>query len=227
VLGRFGAGRTLFSAIDDSWRWRYYTGESVFDTYWVQQLRYLARSRKLGQRGIQFVADRFSYEHGERVKLDLKVLDPVLLEQLPPQLRVDIVDENGQPVRQVTLVRQETPNNLYTVSFTPDKVGRFSAKLPSLSQAVAAQELPFEVSIPRLELSKPEVDRTLLSRLAPPEQVVTLADAKAKLPEMIKSAARNNHVPTTFPLWNQWRALWIFVLLITAEWVSRKVFGML
>ena len=28
MLGRFGAGRTLFSAIDDSWRWRYYTGES-------------------------------------------------------------------------------------------------------------------------------------------------------------------------------------------------------
>jgi hypothetical protein len=45
VLGRFGAGRTLFSAIDDSWRWRYYTGESVFDTYWVQQIRYLARGR--------------------------------------------------------------------------------------------------------------------------------------------------------------------------------------
>ena len=28
--------------MDDSWRWRYYTGESVFHTYWVQQLRYLA-----------------------------------------------------------------------------------------------------------------------------------------------------------------------------------------
>src|SRR5205085_8145555 len=46
VLGRFGAGRTLFSGIDDSWRWRFYTGESVFDTYWIQQLRYLARSKK-------------------------------------------------------------------------------------------------------------------------------------------------------------------------------------
>src|SRR5690606_24116284 len=32
VLGRFGAGRTMFSAIDDSWRWRFYTGETIFDT---------------------------------------------------------------------------------------------------------------------------------------------------------------------------------------------------
>jgi uncharacterized membrane protein len=46
VLGRFGAGRTLFSAINDSWTCRFYTGESVFDTYWIQQIRYLARSKK-------------------------------------------------------------------------------------------------------------------------------------------------------------------------------------
>src|SRR5262249_2699783 len=25
VVGRFGAGRTMFSGIDDTWRWRYYT----------------------------------------------------------------------------------------------------------------------------------------------------------------------------------------------------------
>jgi hypothetical protein len=44
----------MFTAIDDSWRWRFYTGESVFDTYWVQQLRHLARSKKLGQRRLTF-----------------------------------------------------------------------------------------------------------------------------------------------------------------------------
>jgi len=51
VVGRYGIGRTLFSAIDDSWRWRYYTGENVFNTYWVQQLRFLARGKKIGSRG--------------------------------------------------------------------------------------------------------------------------------------------------------------------------------
>ena len=48
------AGETLFSAIDDSWRWRFYTDEPVFDTYWVQQLRYLARNRKIGERRLTF-----------------------------------------------------------------------------------------------------------------------------------------------------------------------------
>ena len=68
VFGRFGAGRTLFSAIDDSWRWRFYTGESVFDTYWIQQLRYLARSKKLGQRRLTFTSNRPAYEQFEQVR---------------------------------------------------------------------------------------------------------------------------------------------------------------
>ena len=58
VVGRYGAGRTLFNAIDESWRWRYYTGENVFDTFWVQQLRFLARGRKLGERRITLAISR-------------------------------------------------------------------------------------------------------------------------------------------------------------------------
>src|SRR2546421_622730 len=99
VLGRFGAGRTLFSAIDDSWRWRFYTGESVFDTYWVQQIRYLARSKKLGQRRLTLTSSRPNYELGEQVRLNLRVLDPQLLQQLPEQIRVDIEQEEGSGFR--------------------------------------------------------------------------------------------------------------------------------
>ena len=79
MLGRFGTGRTLFSAIDDSWRWRYYTGESVFDTYWVQQIRYLARGRKLAERGIKFTVDRERYERGQPITISLTILSPALL----------------------------------------------------------------------------------------------------------------------------------------------------
>jgi len=45
VLGRCGEGTVLFSAIDDSWRWRSTGGHSAYVNYWVEQLRALA-SRK-------------------------------------------------------------------------------------------------------------------------------------------------------------------------------------
>jgi uncharacterized membrane protein len=42
VIGRCGKGRTLFSGIDDSWRWRFAANDDVFAGYWLEQFRYLA-----------------------------------------------------------------------------------------------------------------------------------------------------------------------------------------
>jgi uncharacterized membrane protein len=233
VFGRFGAGRTLFSAIDDSWRWRYYTGESIFDTYWVQQLRYLARSRKIGQRRLNFSADRDTYTLGEPVRLDLRVLDPVLAQQLPRELDVEVRDEAGQPVRRERLERQETPPDAFAASFTADKVGRYTVRLPAVGggddQPV---DVPVEVIVPRLELVRPAVNMALLRQVAAKDEktgqpvVLDLAGA-AKLPEMIRSAARTIPVLTPEPLWDAPLAFLIFIVLLTAEWVLRKMYGML
>jgi len=148
VLGRYGAGRTLFSAIDDSWRWRFYTGEGVFDTYWVQQIRYLARSKKLGQRPHHLhipSSDLPARRAGPRHAADH---GPQLIQQLPEQIRVEITDANGQIIRHETLIRQEGQPELYVGSFTADQVGNFTVKLPSVAGQVEAQELPVTVAVP-------------------------------------------------------------------------------
>ena len=228
VLGRYGAGRTLFSAIDDSWRWRFYTGESVFDTYWVQQIRYLARSKKLGQRRVTFTSLRPGYQLGEQVVVMMRILDPQLLQQLPDQVRVEITDGNGQVIRHENLIRQEGQPELYEASYTADRVGNFTVKLPQLAGQIEAQELPVTVAVPRLELAVPQVDRTFLTRLASETlgKVVDLDKAPAVLPKVIQSAARVIPVETSRPLWDAPLALSLFVLLITGEWVGRKMFGM-
>ncbi|HEX8521573.1 MAG TPA: hypothetical protein VF669_04895 [Tepidisphaeraceae bacterium] len=228
VFGRYGAGRTLFSGIDDSWRWRFYTGESVFDTYWVQQIRYLARSKKLGQRRITFTSLRPGYQLGDQVRVNLRVMDPQLIQQLPEQVRVEIADASGQIVSHQSLVRQEGQPELYVASFTADRVGNFTVKLPSVAGQVDAQELPITVAVPRLELAQPQVDRTFLTRLASETlgKVVDLDQASKLLPTMIQSAARVIPIETARPLWDAPLALAIFVLLITGEWVGRKMFGM-
>jgi uncharacterized membrane protein len=228
TLGRYGAGRTLFSAIDDSWRWRFYTGESIFDTYWIQQFRYLARSKKLGQRKLTFTSHRPAYELSEQVRLSLRILDPQLLQQLPDVIQVEILDNNGQLVMRENLVKQEGQADLYLASFTADKIGKFTAKLPPIAGGIDATELPFEINVPRLELNQPQVDRVMLTRLASETMGRSLDLHEAgKLPQLIPSAAKQIPVEISEPLWNKNRALWIFVLLLTVEWVLRKGFGML
>src|SRR5204862_3849 len=228
VFGHFGAGRTMFSAIDDSWRWRFYTGESVFDTYWVQQLRYLARSKKLGQRRMTFTANRPMYELGEQVRLTLRVLDPQLVQQLPEQVRVELHDATGALVGEQTLVRQEGQNDTYAVSFTADKTGKLTAKLPPIAGGVDAMDLDIPVTVPRLELNQPQLDRAALNKLVAVMggELVEPSQAAEKL-RTIPSAAKVIPIEFSRPLWDAPLGLILFVFLITAEWVVRKVYGML
>jgi hypothetical protein len=228
VLGRFGAGRTLFSAIDDSWRWRMYTGESIFDTYWVQQVRYLARSKKLGQRRVTLASVRPVYELGEEVRVMMRILDPQLLQQLPEQVRVDIVDATGKVVRNESLLRQADQPDLYALAFSADRIGKFVVKVPAIADGVEEMQTPVEVSVPQLELAVPQIDRASMNRLAAQThgQVVELGKAREFLPT-IPSAAKIIPIESSQPLWDAPLAMICFVFLITAEWLLRKVYGML
>jgi uncharacterized membrane protein len=228
VLGRFGAGRTLFSSIDDSWRWRFYTGESIFDTYWVQQLRYLARSKKLGQRKITLASGRPVYELGDEVRVSMRVLDPQILQQLSEQLRVDIVDATGKVVRTESLQRQADQPDLYTLSFPADSIGKFAVKVPPIANGMEEMQTPIEISVPKLELAQPQIDRASMNRLAAEThgQVVELAKAREFLPT-IPSAAKVIPIESSQPLWDAPLAMICFVFLITSEWLLRKVYGML
>jgi uncharacterized membrane protein len=225
VVGRFGAGRTIFSAIDESWRWRYYTGESIFNTYWIQQFRYLARGRKLGQRKLTFSRDQDIYEVGKQVTLRVRVLSPELLQQLSPPLTVEVVDDaTGQPVRHAELTRQEGATDIFSGSFTADKVGKFTVKLGQIGGE--AKSVTYTVATPQLELIDPTVDMAALSRLAT-DVPIPFEQAASKLPQ-IRSAARLIPVPNTpQPLWNAPLVMVVFVALITVEWILRKINGML
>jgi uncharacterized membrane protein len=229
ILGRFGAGRTLFSAIDDTWRWRYYTGESIFDIYWVQQLRYLALSKKLGQRRFTLTSVKPVYELGQQVRVTLRVLDPQLLQQLPDHIRVDIQDSTGRVIRQESLVRQEGSSDTYVLSFAAEQIGKFMVKMQSIAGGTDAIDLPLEVSVPRLELVQPQVDRVSLARIAAETrgQVIELSKAAQLLPTLIPSAAKVIPIESGQPLWDAPLAMVLFVLLITIEWLMRKLYGML
>lgn len=225
VAGRFGAGRTLFCAFDGSWRWRFYTGESIFDTFWVQQIRHLARGRKLGQRKLIFTADRPAYELGEQVRLNLSLLDPDLQRQSPSQPAVRIVNADGELIKNLSMHRIGDQADQYTASFTADHTGQFTARLADVDGQAA--DVPLNVLTPRLELLRPEVDRPVLAELASQTggQLLTLADARHEL-AAIPSAKKIIPMAVTNPLWDAPAILFLLAGLIIAEWITRKIGGM-
>ena len=231
VAGRYGAGRTVFDAMDETWRWRYYTGENVFDTFWVQQLRFLARGRKLGQRRLTLAVNRPTYELGEQVGVELRVLDPQLSPQLPDRLNVEVRGEDGSAVATVPLVRRGggAEADRFTGTFPAGKIGNFSVVLPPVTADDKTLTAPVSVRVPQLELDRPTVDLAALQRLAGDTggKLFDLSDAAAGLPQTIKSAERRIPVITDRPLWDAPLALVLLALLVTMEWVGRKAAGLI
>jgi uncharacterized membrane protein len=236
VVGHYGSGNTLFSAIDESWRWRFYTGESIFNTYWVQQLRYLARAKKIGSREMTFASPRYTYEIGEQVQLSLHILNRKLLQQLPEQLGVEILDANGNVIRRENLVRQQNQNDTYLAQFTADRTGALEARLPPITAQAKALNVRIAITAPQRELDEPQADRRLLSRLASVTGAVLPGQKEPKLIELaaaradmlaIPSAAQSIPRFSDAALWDAPLAMLIFMLLISTEWILRKMFGML
>ena len=88
-------------------RLRHLLGPAACATWPAARSSASARSR--------FTGNRNSYELGDPVTLELKVLDPILLTQLPPELRVEVVDEaTGQTIRQETMQKQEASPDTFS-----------------------------------------------------------------------------------------------------------------
>ena len=64
-----GAGKTMFHAFDDTWRWRFRSGDRYFGRFWVQVIRFLARSKLVGQRQAEIQTDRRRYQRGQPIQL--------------------------------------------------------------------------------------------------------------------------------------------------------------
>lgn len=68
-----GAGRSMFLGFDETWRWRFREDEVRFNQFWIQTVRYLARSR-LGR--VELRVDRqVPYHRGEPIKVTVRFPD--------------------------------------------------------------------------------------------------------------------------------------------------------
>ena len=77
VLYQFvGAGKSMFNAVDDTWRWRFRVGDRYFGRYWIQTIRFLARSKLLGRKQAEVTTDRRRYQRNQPVQVRVRFPNP-------------------------------------------------------------------------------------------------------------------------------------------------------
>ncbi len=223
-----GAGKVLFHATDETWRWRYRTGDAYFARYWLQTIRSLCRAKLAeAERPVALATDRRHYDPNEPVQIQLRFVDERLA---PPEDdgAAVVVEHSGGKSHRVVLRRTSTRRGLFEASFLPSIPGDYRVRLvaPTLKDAPAA--IDFTVTRPAAEFARLPMDASAMRRAVELTGggFFTFAEAD-RLPAAIPPG---RPVPVEslppVPLWNRWPVLTLLLSVLCAEWILRKRRGM-
>jgi hypothetical protein len=229
LLHFVGAGKVLFHATDETWRWRFRVGDVFFARYWVQTIRMLARSKLLGgDRGVEVTVDRREYTQGEPVHLRARFFDERTAPTADDGVTV-VVEQQGSQRRQVTLNRSESSRGVFEATLTDLEHGRYHFVLIRPGTESRAPAGDFTIIAPPGEFARLEMEAAALAASA--EQTRGKFYRFGETDDLLADLPHGRQVPfrqlPPVVLWNRWWLLTIFLSMVTCEWILRKRKGLM
>jgi hypothetical protein len=219
-----GTGKVVFQAYDETWKWRFRVGDRYFGRYWIQMVRFLARSKLLGQKQAEVATDRRRYQRQQPVRFQVRFPNPGLA-PTSGELSVQ-VDRKGQPPRRVPLKRSPSAQNLFEGALPPLPEGEYEVRL--LPPPILEGGMPgtaFRVDPPAGEFEHVQMNEPELVRAASLTGGRFLTPARPAT-DLLKDLPAPQMVPLDtdppIPLWNSPALLGLFLAMLVAEWVLRK-----
>jgi hypothetical protein len=221
-----GAGKVVFHATDETYRWRFRQGDVWFGRYWLQMIRFLSRVKLARDESTVLVVDQDRYEEGELVRMRAEFLDDRRAPADTEEIVVLLQDDHGRQ-RRVLCVRNPTSRGQFEGSVEGLAAGDYRAWI---AEPVAAGEPPscsFTVLPGNRELQHLTMEEQDLRRAAARSggRFFTLEDSE-RLTRALP-AGRAVRVESLAPVtvWNSWRIASLFVTLLTGEWLLRRWLG--
>jgi von Willebrand factor type A domain len=218
-----GAGKVMFSAVDDTWRWRFRVGDNgPFGRFWIQTIRFLARSKMLGQKQAEVTTDRKRYTRNQTVLVQVRFPNPGLAPK--DDLSVEVA-KKGQGPRKLALRVSPGAKNVFEGVMPPMPEGEYEVKLlPPPSLTGGYPTTAFRVDPPAGEMERVQMNEVELRR------ATDLTGGKFYTAETVGTLLDDLPAPQKVPLdtdppiaiWNSWPLLALFLLTAAAEWVFRK-----
>jgi hypothetical protein len=228
TLHYVGAGKVLFHATDETWRWRRRVGDVFFARYWIQMIRYLSRSKLSdGQHSAELSTDRREYHPDDPVRLRVRFADERLAPAENNGVTV-VVEHPGHKTQRVQLRRVEAGRGVFEGVLSKMPAGGYHAWVAVPAVEGHAPAVDFTVAPPPGEFAHIRMDAAEMQQAAQETKgrFYTFATAdhlSADLPE-------GRQVPIEslppLPLWNKWPVLLLFLTLLIGEWLLRKRWGM-
>jgi hypothetical protein len=242
VRQNYGFGRVVFVGLDSTWRWRFKRGDEYHHKFWSQLIRWAASDRALstGNDFVRFGVREPVYRADQEVEMLVRLSDKV--KKLAPNAlagaRLYRKTRPGGPEESIVL----TPLKPHPV--VPGELDGTQANLPPGDYAM-------ELVIPDIEDKLNGADGKKLRasfKVLPPDTgemlnlatnwermreiatrtggEVLSADQAGQIIEKLKSRSATKDEVTDKYLWQSWWLLIPLILLLTTEWVVRKLSGL-
>ena len=224
LMQQVSAGKVLYHATDETWRWRFRTGDLYYGRYWIQTIRYLSRGRLIGKdRTAELTADQRIYQRGEPVTLRVKFLDEKFIPPDSDGVSV-IVEQKNQGRQTLKLSRLRELPTAFEGVLNQLGEGTFHSWVSQPAFKEAPPAVDFRVENPQRELLRRGMDQSDLQNAAKTSngRFYTLDDAERLPAEIPRGTPISLDTDQPIPLWNRWELLSLITLLLTAEWLLRK-----
>jgi uncharacterized membrane protein len=224
---RYGAGQSIYVATDEIWRWRYGRGEMLPEQFWIQMIRMLGRESlsTAGQRAVLTLAPE-RVEANQPVRIELRLLDARLVDAQRETVTAVLESLDRERLADLELRLLPGSENRYAATYLPDRVGAIRVRLEDPLFADVDLTGTIEVYAPDDELRRPETDHDLLARLASETGGRVLTDDELDLlaePGVLPNRSIRTPNPLRERIWDTPLAFALVLLVLTAEWVGRRL----
>ena len=224
AMQQVGGGKVLFHATDETWRWRFRTGDQHYGRYWIQAIRYLSRGRLIGKdRTAELSIDQLVYQRGQPVTLRVRFVDEKFLPTDASGVTV-MLDRKGEGRQTVKLTRLRESPTMFEAQVPRLAEGTYHAWVsqPAFNEAPPATD--FRIEAPQRELQRRGMDKTDLQLAAKLShgRFYTLDDVDRLPSEIPRGTPVPLQTDEPIPLWNRWELLSLLATLLTGEWLLRK-----
>jgi len=241
AVQRYGGGNVLFSAADETHRWRD-VAEPIFDRFWVQTVRFLFEGRHSGKRRrFRIYLDREVAGLGDAVQITAQVFTesygPLEAGRVEVKIRhanADMPKDEQDEVVELTAIPGKDGH--FSGTYAPPALGDYELRpvgdqyKPDDPEAPDSPSAAFNVVLPDREMGNVKADRALMRNLARRTRgmftalpgIAKIGDSKLIPPASERIVTQGRPVP----LWDTWTTIVVILSLLCAEWILRKKYRM-
>jgi uncharacterized membrane protein len=226
AVQRYGRGRSMVFGGEASWRWRMMTASTdrSHELFWRQAARWLAETAP----DQVSIAPVDAPQPGDSVSVDVDTRDAVFAPVADASLEATLELPGGE--RQPLVFRRvATQTGRHTSVFRPDREGLYHVSVEARrgGTLLGTPDQWIYVGGRDREFVDPRLNEGFLRRAARESggRYVRASDAP-RLIAWVQEAARQNAAPVQRDLWHEPWVMGALILLLSAEWTLRRIWGL-